>query len=324
MKKSTIETFVRMYGMFRYIMRMNENGYHPRMEEIQRHCTYFEEGREEPIHYNTIHNYIRELESLVGIVIRHDKQKGYYIEGLSEWSRHSKRVLYLFDMLWLQSVYDHYGVLRDYILFEPLPDGVKYVPDVMMAILNRHPVMIEYRKPDTGEKKTYRLEPLGLRQFQNRFYVIADNKAWEQPKNFGFHAMQDVTVDYGERFIRQPFSISEYYRDFPGTWVNHSRPAIDVKLRVTRRYWSDFVQNPPIHHSIRKVEEKEGTPWTDFVIHVVPMRDFVQTLLRYAPDIRVLEPATLRNHIIERLEASLAAYSSLEEPVPEVPFPASF
>ena len=39
MKKSMLETFVRMYGMFRYIMRMNENGYHPRMEEIQRHCT---------------------------------------------------------------------------------------------------------------------------------------------------------------------------------------------------------------------------------------------------------------------------------------------
>ena len=80
-----LETFVRMYGMFRYIMRMNENGYHPRMEEIQRHCTYFEEGREELIHPNTIGDYFRRAHRFLGMKIEHDSSYGYYIRDYKDW-----------------------------------------------------------------------------------------------------------------------------------------------------------------------------------------------------------------------------------------------
>lgn len=324
MKRSLLDSFIRIYGMLRYLMRKNEEGYHPRMEEIQRHCMSYEVGRGEMIHYNTVHDYMRELEKHLDIQIVRDRDNGYYIRNLYEWYDSLRYPIYFFDMIWMHAITDKKGPLKDCILFEPLPDGVRYIPDVLMALWNRHPLEIEYSKPATGQSRKYQVEPLGLRQFLNRYYLIANNSAWEKPKNFGFHAMQKVDVRYELRFEPYDFSIHEHYRDFHGTWVEPGKEPVDIRLRAADDFWAEFLQTPKFHHSLRKLDKEAGTSWTDFVIHVVPMPDLIQTFMRFTPHILVLEPPSLREHMKRLLRASLCAYDNPELPLPNLSLPDKF
>jgi hypothetical protein len=324
MKKSMIDTFIRVYGLLRFIMRKNEEGYHPKMEEIQRHCTSYEAGREELIHYNTVHDYIRELETLMNVQIVRDRDNGYYIKNLYEWGQSQRYTIYFFDMLWMHTMTDKKGLLQDSILFENLPEGVNHLPDVLLALWNHHPMQIVYRKPATTRPRIYQVEPRGLRQYLNRYYLIAYDKESGKTKNLGFHAMQNVEVHYSEKFQPQPFSIREHYRDFYGTWVEPGKEPVDIVLRAKDEFWAEFLQTPPFHHTLRKLEKKEGTPWTDFVIHVVPMPDLVQTLMRFCPHILVLEPPSLRDYMKRLLKASTEAYDNPDQPLPDFSLPDKF
>ncbi len=323
MKLSMMETYIRMYGMLRYIMRMNEKGYHPKMEEIRQHCTYFEDNREQFLHPNTVGDYMRETETFLGLEFRYDTNFGYYIANLSDWRVENDFLLGWLDMRWLKSVIAKDN-LRQQILFESLPEGVAFVPDVLFAILNHHPIDVFYRKLGKKRGRARRLEPLGLRQFQNRLYVIAYVRNEKVTKTFAFHGITHVEVNYKEHFPSRNFSITEFFSDYTGIWVNHKRKAIDIKLRAANPFWANFMQNPPFHHSLRVLEKKDGTRWTDFVIHVVPMPDMIQTLLQFSPYIMVLEPPSLRQFMMRRLDASLAAYASPDAPLPDLSLPERF
>jgi len=324
MKKSMIETYIRMYGMLRYIMRMNEAGHYPKMEEILQHCTFIDEGREEKIHANTFHKYMKEAERLLGLHFEIIEGYRYKIDNLVDWSSKHEFLKGWLDTLWLHSVIDLKGELQKYILFEPLPEEVKYVPEVLMAIWKRHPISIKYRK--LGEKKIrhYDVEARGLRQSKNRYYMIAYDKAAGKNKNLAFHAMKQVDVLYSETYKEVPFSIEEYYRNSYGTWVEPGKEATDIRLRAMDDFWAEQLQTPPFHHSLRQLDKKQGTKWTDFIIHVVPMPDLVLELQRLSPHILVLDPPELRDYMKHRLQVALDAYDSPDEPLPELTLPDKF
>lgn len=324
MKKSMLATYVRMYGLLRYIMKQNEAGIHPKKEEIQQHCSSYEIDGSGPIHSSTISDYMNEISRQLGIMFLYDDDYGYYIDNLEEWIKDNKFLIYWLDTLWLHNITDIKGELSDVIEFEPLPDGVHFVPDVLMAIWNHHPVNIEYQKLGENEKKHYNVEPLGIRQFGNRYYLTTLPADETENKNLAFHAMQKVEIAYNETMPARDFSIKEYYSDFHGTWADKSRPAIDIKIRAMKPYWAKFLLNPKFHHSIREVGTSADGKMTDFIIHIVPMPDFVQTLMRYSPYIVVLEPPTLKDYMMKMLNASIDAYASPDKPLPDSSFPDRF
>ena len=324
MKKSTLETYVRMYGMLRYIMQKNENGYHPRMEEIQRHCRSYELGREVVMHRNTLHRYMDNLRGIAGVKLECDRNYGYYVSNCESLIRKNGDLFYWLDMMWLQAVTRHKGRLHDTVSFEPLPEGVRFVPEILLAIWNRHPLEIQYLKLDDDTPKTYHVHPLGLRQYLNRFYLAALFPEEGTIKTLAFHSMQAVDVDYNVKFAPQKFSIHEYYEFYYGVWTDVKRSPVDIRLRAKTQYWKNFIKNPPFHHTLKMINTSPDGKWTDFIIHVVPMPDLAQKLYGLSPGILVMEPPILKDYMIRRLRMTLDAYASPDAPLPELRFPDRF
>lgn len=198
--------------------------------------------------------------------------------------------------------------LADVVQFETaqVAHGSEHLGQLFAAIRQRRVVDLAYRKFNAAEAKTYRLAPHLLKEYRNRWYLIA----WSSDRNdyltFGLDRVESVALTE-EGFEPAPdFSSDRFFEHSIGITEIDAAPQ-EVLLHCTP-IQARYLESQPLHASQELTALTNGQ--YEVRMRVLPTYELVEWILGAGPAVKVMEPQALKERVTQSLAETLRAYTS--------------
>ena len=152
------------------------------------------------------------------------------------------------------------GLLNDspspLVTFQSNPDlkGISHFPNLLQAIRTKRVLKLRYT-PYGKDTQTITIYPYHLKQFNDRWYLIAQAKGYETFAHYALDRIdsyEEVALPYKDSDV----DFSEYFDDVIGVTVPDV-DAEDIVIKVTGKRFN-YIRTKPLHLSQRIIEEAEG------------------------------------------------------------------
>jgi predicted DNA-binding transcriptional regulator YafY len=224
----------------------------------------------------------------------------------------------------LQNLSAHPKKMLQYIDFDKrtVSKGVNFLSEIFEAIIQSYWVEITYQRYNAEMPKTHIIAPLFLKEYNNRWYVLAITKANKTHKNnapllWGLdriislkklnkapkNLFQTLSIykQFKEDLKTKPFDI---FCDIVG--VSFSDEHVQKVVLSFEGKEAPYLESQPWHHS-QEVLMKNKDEFR-IALYVRPNDDLITLILSQCGRVKVLEPDNLRNRIKEILERANKNY----------------
>ena len=201
------------------------------------------------------------------------------------------------------------GLLNDspspLVTFQSNPDlkGISHFPNLLQAIRTKRVLKLRYT-PYGKDTQTVTIYPYHLKQFNDRWYLIAQAKGYESYAHYALDRIdsyEEVALPYKDSDV----DFSEYFDDVIGVTVPDV-DAEDIVIKVTGKRFN-YIRTKPLHLSQRIVEEAED--YAIISINVKVNKELESLILSFGEDIEVMAPASFRDRIAEKIQATNKKYT---------------
>ncbi len=247
---------------------------------------------------------IREISNVFGIDIAYSRSlKGYFISQSEMEHMNFQRMMEAFDMFHsLNLAHD----LKPYIhLEEQQPQGTDNLYGLLHAIKNRRQIHFVYRKFHEDELRQRKADPYAMKEFKNRWYVIARDEADGKTKCFALDRLSDLHItDHGFQYPAG-FNAQEMFRPFFGIVSPEGMLPEEVVLSFDA-HQGKYIKSLPLHHSQTVVLDNDQEVQVKLKLCIT--YDFIQELLSHGERVKVLAPESLKTRICNIYQLALNQY----------------
>lgn len=232
---------------------------------------------------------LQEIYEQLGISIEYNhKTKKYQLseQSLTNVSRRILETLELFNAFHISER------LSDYIEFDKTASqGAQYLHRILKAIEERKIISFVYKSYWVKGKSAYpSVEPLALKEFKNRWYLVGQIGESKKIKVFALERMYELAVSNDHFEYPQDFSVREYFKNCFGIIRPEQESVQTVRLSFDP-HEADYLKSLPLHHSQVILIDNEDEFCVGLKINIT--YDFVKELLAYGSRVKVLEPKSL-------------------------------
>lgn len=185
--------------------------------------------------------------------------------------------------------------------------GMQHIFLLMHVVKKRRQVNIVYQKFLAEDAETRRVAPLALKEFKNRWYLVALDMKDDRIKTFGLDRIVEVIP--GKEHFSAPadFNLERMFRNCFGIILPRQDKPQKVVLAFDREQ-GKYIRSMPLHSSQREIPH-EGA---DYIIslRINLTYDFLMELRSYGPRLKILEPRELIEDMKNDLSATLAHYKA--------------
>lgn len=195
----------------------------------------------------------------------------------------------------------------NFIDFEkaPLVRGAEYLETLIECIREKNVIRITYRKFISDEPNEYVLHPHLLREYRNRWYLIAYHDNDQEFKIFGFERIQRIDKLEGRIYLKKAIDFESFFRNSVGITKLDEEP---LKIVVAfSEQQARYLATQPIHDSQALLGEVDGRLHFQFTI--VPTFEFTAMLLGWGSEVEVISPKGYREKIASMLKAMVSQYT---------------
>ena len=262
----------------------------------------------QPLLKNTLLNYKAAILDMFDILVecnRHNRRYYIDVEDTNELSN------WLINSFSLGQLVREQQEVRDRILLEPTPLGMRFFSRVVEAIRLRIPLQLTYQKFVDQQPYQCRLEPYCVKLHDGRWYLTGRKDDRRYLQSFAFDRIEHLTLIEGEHFgFEVAFDPQNYFRHSYGIFT--SPTPEEVVLRVYGQTYH-FLHTKPLHASQHeRLLSDASVPDSDriweFTYHICPSPDFLHELLRWGAGLEVVGPDWLRQEMRNTLAAALSRY----------------
>ena len=186
------------------------------------------------------------------------------------------------------------GSLRGYELLECL----------LYAIKNHRLIKFSYEKYITGEKNEYTLQPLLLKEFQTRWYLVGIRDDIQKLRVFGIDRISEIETTKKTFKPKRGFNPLDMFRHTIGINSTENEPQL-IELSFTKLQ-GNYVKALPWHYSQKILLDNEEELRIELFVN--PNLEFKQRIMATGAAVKVLKPQWLADEIRDRLKASLERY----------------
>ena len=178
--------------------------------------------------------------------------------------------------------------------------GLHNMEGIIYAIKNSKIISLNYTKHWEGIPLHRVVEPYALKEFRNRWYLLANDTTGKEffIKTFGLDRISDLDI-HTKNFEKQPANIEEMFNNSFGIISTLNEKPTKIVLSFDHDQ-GKFVKTLPIHHSQRILVDNQQ----EFRIELTlcPTYDFFQELLSHAERLRIVEPESVRKEYLKFLQ----------------------
>jgi len=195
--------------------------------------------------------------------------------------------------------------LSRFIQFEQssVSRGHEFIAPMLQCIQDQQVCHIQYLAFRSNEEKSYTLHPLLLKEYRNRWYVIAQVPERSGRLTFGLERITQFSPA-DDRFVRpKEFDPERFFRYSIGITESREEPA-DVILRFGA-VAGKLVMSQPLHTSQRLLSENEE--FVRITLRVIPTIELISEILSFGSQVVVESPSDLAQTIASEWRKALEA-----------------
>jgi len=246
---------------------------------------------------------VDDIRSIYNIDIRFDFSRQVYFIDDNDQPDVSERILEAFDTFNALNISDR---MHDFIQFEPRrPQGTEHLYGLLHAIKNQLQVRFAYHKFWDEAASSRTVQPLMLKEVQNRWYVLARDVKDGRDKTFALDRVSELQITT-DKFLLQPGLLpGEKFRDCFGIISPGNEEPCDVILSFTPLQ-GKYIKTLPLHHSQQILVDNDEE--TRVKLHLYVTFDLVQEIMSHGDNVTVREPSSLRDEIKAKANDLLSLY----------------
>jgi len=246
---------------------------------------------------------IKDIRSIYGIDISYSrslKKYGIDPDGSQEVQ---DRILEAFDTMNALNLSDR---LSGFIHFENRrAKGTENLYELLRAIKSRFQVSFVYQKFWENEASLRKVEPYALKEFKNRWYLLAKDLSKNGLRIFGLDRLSNLEISRNRFRATEAANVAEYFKHSFGIIIGEGSNAEEVILSFTRDQ-GKYIKSLPLRESQQILVDNELELRISLKLHVT--FDLVQEILSHGPEVRVIQPESLVAQVKSSYENSVRRY----------------
>lgn len=261
------------------------------------------EGSNFTISKRTFIRDLDEIRSLYNIDIQYNYFRRVY-EIESEQTEVNDRILEAFDIFNTLNIGES---LTGLIHFEKRrPQGTENLFGLLHAIKNQMEITFTYQKYWEEELTQRIVEPYALKEFKNRWYVLAKDTKDNRIKSFALDRLTHLEI--GKKKFKRPidFNINEYYKHCFGIISPEKGQFVEEIILSFSQVQGRYIKSLPFHESQEIIIDNEEELRIKLKIYVT--YDFLMEVLSYGDNVKVIQPESLINVLKTSYRQALVQY----------------
>lgn len=261
------------------------------------------QGYNYTISKRTFQRDIEDIRSVYNIDIQYDfSRKVYYIDS-DDQPEVNERICEAFDTFNALNISER---LSDFIHFEKRrPQGTENLNDLLHAIKKELQIRFLYQKfwEDTISSRI--AEPYAIKEFKNRWYLLAKDLKDNRVKSFALDRLSDLEITKKKFQLPKKFNVNEHFRYCFGIISPNEHTPTDVLLSLNP-IQGKYIKTLPLHETQEVIVDNADELRIKLRLYIT--HDFVMEVLSLGDNVKVLEPLSLIQEIQSVYESALKLY----------------
>lgn len=236
--------------------------------------------------------------------LRFAAQTLHQFKGIKIFEEFDFAIGKIFDRISLGDQFDQNQV-QQYVQFESAQaaQGNEWLPVLLEAAKEKRSVEVKY-EPFSKKPKSYVLHPYLLKEYRNRWYLLAWDEKADKIKTFGLERVSNVELTQAKFTRNSAFNPEHFFNYSIGITASNEKPK-KVQLQF------DAVQKPyvltqPLHHSQTIISDTKKELIVE--LEVIESIELVMTILGFGKSVHVLSPKSLIKKVKKELRKAVKGY----------------
>jgi len=252
----------------------------------------------------TLQRDIKEIRNVFGIDIEYSKQqKGYYIIQKEMENMNFQRMIEAFDM------FNSLNLAQDMTPFIHLekrrPQGTEYLYGLLHAIKNQLEIKFKHQKFWDDKPSNRLVAPYSLKEFKNRWYILAKDSKDGQVKSFALDRLTELEITNQKFILPSNYNPENIYRNSFGIISPNGNEPKEIILSFDSDQ-GKYVKTLPLHETQQILLDTENELQIKLTLYIT--HDLIMELLSFGNSLKVLEPVSLANEIKMTLKKAYSQY----------------
>jgi len=258
-------------------------------------------------HFNiskrTFQRDIKDIRAIYKIDIVYDPTIMAYCIDSDDHPEATERILEAFDTFNALNITDR---LSDHIHFENRrPQGTENLYGLLHAIKNQLLIRFSYQKYWEEELSQRVVEPYALKEFQNRWYVLANDLKDNNVKSFALDRLTNLDITKRKFLSPNDFNVNEHFKYCFGIISANRNPPQEIVLSFDP-HEGKYIKSMPLHES--QVILKDTAEEVLLKLTLVITHDFLMEILSHGEYVKVIKPLNLVTDVKTAYQNALAQY----------------
>jgi predicted DNA-binding transcriptional regulator YafY len=252
----------------------------------------------------TLQRDIKEIRNVFGIDIEYSKShKGYFISQKENENMNFQRMMEAFDM------FNSLNLAQDLTPFIHMekrrPQGTDNLYGLLHAIKNRLKIKFTYQKFWEEELSQRLVEPYALKEFKNRWYLMAKDSKDNNIKSFALDRLTNLEITNQTFKYPDNYSIEQSYRYCFGIISPNDEEPQDIILSFDP-FQGKYIKTLPLHHTQEILVDNEEE--MKIKLKLCLTHDLVMELLSFGEYMKVIKPKSLADQIKQAHQKAFKQY----------------
>ncbi len=252
----------------------------------------------------TLQRDLKEIRNVFGIDIEYSKSnKGYYISQSETENMNFQRMIEAFDM------FNSLNLAQDLTPFIHLekrrPQGTENLYGLLHAIKNKLKIKFTYQKFWEDELSQRLVEPYALKEFKNRWYILAKDSKDKNIKSFALDRLTNLEITTQHYQYPDNYSIEQSYRYCFGIISPNGADPQDIILSFDP-FQGKYIKTLPLHETQEVLVDNAQE--TRIKLKLCLTHDLFMELLSFGDNMKVIEPKKLSDEIKEAHKKAYKQY----------------
>lgn len=246
---------------------------------------------------------LEDIRSVYNIDIQYDYSQKVYFIDFDEQPEANERILEAFDIFNTLNITER---ISKYIHFEKRkPQGTENLFGLIHAIKNQLQIKFSYQKY-WEDKPTKRLvEPYTMKEFKNRWYLLANDLNDNQIKSFGLDRLTDLEITKKLFQASNNFNVNDYFKYCFGIISPNNHQPEEIILSFNP-FQGKYIKALPLHESQRILKDNDKELLISLTLFLT--QDFLMEILSFGENVKVIKPLRFVNEIKAMFMKALNQY----------------